>query len=66
MNEKKTFTKRSYKKRTAEQFQERKENLHCGEKLKSETSAKKAYGKKFRHGKRNTEFAVSGQIRSCF
>lgn len=58
MNEEKTFTKRSYKKRTAEQFQERKENLHCGEKLKSETSAKKAYGKKFRHGKRNTELTA--------
>lgn len=49
MNEDKKFSKEKSRKRASGRYQKKSQ----GEKLKSETSAKKAYGKKFRHGKKN-------------
>ena len=54
MNEDKKFTKERHKKRATGRYRQKSQ----GEKLKSETSAKKAYGKKFRHGKKNLELTA--------
>lgn len=48
MNEDKKFSKERHKKRASGRYRQKSQ----GEKLKSETSAKKAYGKKLRHGKK--------------
>ena len=54
MNEEKKFTKEKPRKRASGRYQKKSQ----GEKLKSETAAKKAYGKKFRHGKKATELTA--------
>ena len=54
MNEDKKFSKEKSRKRASGRYQKKSQ----GEKLKSETSAKKAYGKKFRHGKKNLELTA--------
>ena len=54
MNEDKKFSKERHKKRVSGRYQKKSR----GEKLKSETSAKKAYGKKFRHGKKDLELTA--------
>ena len=54
MNEDKKFSKERHKKRASGRYQKKSQ----GEKLKSETSAKKAYGKKFRHGKKDLELTA--------
>ena len=54
MNEDKKDRKERNKKRASDRYQ-KKSN---GEKLKSETSARKAFGRKFRHGKKNMELTA--------
>lgn len=54
MNEDKKDRKERNKKRASDRYQ-KKSN---GEKLKSETSARKAFGRKFRHGKKNVELSA--------
>ena len=54
MNEDKKFSKERHKKRASGRYQKKSQ----GEKLKSETAAKKTYGKKFRHGKKNLELTA--------
>lgn len=54
MNEDKKITKEKPRKRTSGRYRQKSQ----GEKLKSETAAKKAYGKKFRHGKKNLELTA--------
>lgn len=54
MNEDKKFTEEKPRKRTSARYQKKSQ----GEKLKTETAAKKAYGKKFRHGKKNVELTA--------
>lgn len=54
MNEEKKFSKERHKKRASGRYRQKSR----GEKLKSETSAKKAYGKKFRHGKKDLELTA--------
>jgi cell wall-associated NlpC family hydrolase len=54
MNEEKKFTEEKPRKRASSRYRAKSQ----GEKLKSETSAKKAYGRKFRHGKKNTELTA--------
>ena len=54
MNEDKKFTEEKPRKRTSARYQKKSQ----GEKLKTETAAKKEYGKKFRHGKKNVELTA--------
>ena len=58
MNEEKQFTKKRNTKSTTEHFQGKRMKTNQGEKLQSETAAKRAYRKKFRHGKQNTELTA--------
>ena len=54
MDEEKKFTKEKPRKRASGRYRQKSQ----GEKLKSETAAKKTYGKKFRHGKKDLELTA--------